>query len=241
MIKRLLNLIKGFFGMFLKGMEKNNPEALLELEKENLRKTIANFNDGLANHAGLVEKLSAQSKKLQTEEDDLRKKIAALLQAGKRDLAGQLAVRLQTVDTEGNNISLQFAECELQYKELIKTRDLSVKAAKDKIEEISRGMNDLKVKKAAAELTEMANGMVSKIGSGADSLDRIGTLVEEERNKAAGRLRVAKDSSDMTMIAELEAANNTSAEIALAQFEAEMGMASPTTLPSPSKVGVMSA
>jgi len=74
MINRLINLFKGFLGVFIKGMEKNNPEVLLELEKENLRKTIANFNDGLATHAGLVEKLSAQSKKLDIEENDLRKK-----------------------------------------------------------------------------------------------------------------------------------------------------------------------
>ena len=227
MLQRLINLFKGFLGLFIKGMEKNNPEALLELEKENLRKTIANFNDGLATHAGLVEKLSLQSKKLEIEEADLRKKVAALIQAGKMEIAGQLAVRLQAVDAEGNNISAQFVECETQYKELIKARDLSVKAAKDKIEEISRGMNDLKVKKAAAELTEMANGMVSKIGSGADSLNRIGTIIEEERNKAAGRLRVAKDSSDMSAIAELETASKTSAEIALAQFMAESNIVLP--------------
>lgn len=224
MINRLLNLFKGFLGLFIKGMEKNNPEALLELEKENLRKTIANFNDGLATHAGLVEKLSAQAKKLDAEEKDLKLKVTSLIQAGKRELAGQIAVRFQAISKEHDDVQAQFAECETQYKELIRARDVSVKAAKDKIEEISRGMNDLKVKKAAAELTEMANGMVSQIGSGADSLDRIGTIIEEERNKAAGRLRVAKDSGDMSRIAELEAANSTNAEIALAQFEVEMGL-----------------
>ena len=34
MFKRLSNLIKGFFGMFVSGLEKKNPEALLEVEKE---------------------------------------------------------------------------------------------------------------------------------------------------------------------------------------------------------------
>ena len=41
------------------------PEALLEVEKENLRKQIANYNKGLAAHAGLCEKLMAQVKKLE--------------------------------------------------------------------------------------------------------------------------------------------------------------------------------
>ena len=48
MFSRLGNLIKGFFSLFISGIEKRNPEALLELEQENLRKQIANFNQGLA-------------------------------------------------------------------------------------------------------------------------------------------------------------------------------------------------
>ena len=57
MFKRIGNLIKGFLGLFIGGIEKRNPEALLDVEKENLRKQISEFNKGLATHAGLVEKL----------------------------------------------------------------------------------------------------------------------------------------------------------------------------------------
>ena len=63
MFKRLANLIKGFFSLFIGGLEKKNPEALLENEKENLRKQIAEFNQGLVTHAGLVERLISQVKK----------------------------------------------------------------------------------------------------------------------------------------------------------------------------------
>jgi hypothetical protein len=52
MFKRIANLFKGFLGLFVSGLEKANPEALLEVEKENLRKQIANYNQGLASHAG---------------------------------------------------------------------------------------------------------------------------------------------------------------------------------------------
>jgi phage shock protein A len=218
-MKRLLNLIRGFFALFIGGIEKNNPEALLENEKENLRKQIANFNGGLAIQAALVEKLSAQAKKLSVDEDDLRAKIPVLLQAGKRDLAAQLALRLQTVDKEHDEVLAQLEAAEKSYKDLTRARDVSVKAAKDKMEALGRGINDLKVKKATAELTEMANGMITSLGSSGDSLERITTLVEDERNKAAGRLRVAKDSVSFAEIDELEATNQTMAELALAQFE----------------------
>ena len=51
MFQRLVNLFRGFLGLFISGMEKSNPEALLEVEKENLREQISRYNDGLASHA----------------------------------------------------------------------------------------------------------------------------------------------------------------------------------------------
>lgn len=239
-MKRLLNLIKGFFGLFVSGLEKNNPEALLELEKENMRKQIASFNNGLEEHAGLVESLAAQAKKLDSEENDLRLKVKALIQAGKRELAGQLAVRLDAIDKEHDEVLERLTTSEQKYKELTKARDLSVKGAKEKMEKLSRDIKGMKMDTAAANLTEMANGMISQIGTGADNMNRISEIVDAERNKAAGRLRVAKDSADFSQIAEMEAADHTMAEIALAQFEAEMGIVSPTVSAAPvSKVGVM--
>ncbi|MFP5247430.1 MAG: PspA/IM30 family protein, partial [Thermoanaerobaculia bacterium] len=100
MFKRLGNLIRGFFGLFISGMERRNPEALLEVEKENLRKQIANYNQGLAAHAGLCERLMTQIRKLEGEERELRAKAAANLRAGNRDAAGNYALRLQTVQRE---------------------------------------------------------------------------------------------------------------------------------------------
>src|SRR5258706_13528340 len=95
MFKRIGNLIRGFFGLFVSGLEKQNPEALLEVERENLRKQIAQYNQGLAAHAGLCERLIAQVKKLEIEERELRAKTTALLRADSRDAAGQKAFRIQ--------------------------------------------------------------------------------------------------------------------------------------------------
>src|SRR6185369_14992729 len=64
MFRRIANLIRGFFSLFIGGIERQNPEALLEVEKENLRKQIANYNQGLAAHAGLCERLMTQVRKI---------------------------------------------------------------------------------------------------------------------------------------------------------------------------------
>src|SRR6187397_3567166 len=100
MFSRIANLFKGFLSLFVSGVERRNPEALLELEQENLRKQIAQYNQGLASHAGLCERLMSQVKKLENEERDLRAKAVANLRAGNRNAAGQYALRLQTVQRE---------------------------------------------------------------------------------------------------------------------------------------------
>jgi len=61
----MVNIFKGLLGSLVGGVEKKVPHALLDVEKENLRKSLSEFNKGLAAQAGQVENLGAQVKKLQ--------------------------------------------------------------------------------------------------------------------------------------------------------------------------------
>ena len=224
MFKRLANLIRGFFGLFISGVESRNPEALLEVEKENLRKQISNYNEGLAAHAGLCERLMTQIRKLEAEERELRAKAAANLRANNREAAGNYALRLQTVQRELAENRTQLEQAETTYKELIKARDVSVRAAQAKIEALKNSLSDLKIKKATAELTEMASGMITSIGGSGDTLDRLQTMVEEEREKAAGRARVARDSLNTTDFLVKDEEQKALADQALADFAAKEGL-----------------
>ena len=224
MFKRIGNLFKGFLGLFIGGIEKRNPEALLEVEKENLRKQIAEFNKGLATHAALVEKLISQTKKLDKEETELRAKTTANLKAGNRQVAGEYAIKLKSVDKEHDEMLAQLEAAEIRYKELVKARDVSVTTAKKKIEDLARNIDDMKVQKAMAELNEMASGMITSIGGSGDTLNRLEGMVEDERNLAAGRARVAKDSIDMGDINMQAAEEEALAEMALADFAAAEGI-----------------
>ena len=82
MFRRIANLFRGFLSLFIGSVERQNPEALLEVEKENIRRQIANYNQGLAAHAGLCERLMTQVKRLEQEERELRAKTTANLRAG---------------------------------------------------------------------------------------------------------------------------------------------------------------
>src|SRR6201993_1182404 len=225
MFRRLSKLVRGFFSLFISGLERQNPEALLEVEQENLRKQIGQYNQGLATHAGLCEGLIAQVRRQENEQRDLRAKVTAHLRAGNRETAGQYAVRLQTVERELEENRGQLEQAEKTYKDLIKARDVAISTARSKIESLKSGINDLKMKRALAELTEMASGMITSIGSSGETLSRLEGIVEEERSKAAGRVRVARDTLDTSGIQVKEAEQKALADQALADFAAKEGIA----------------
>lgn len=224
MFSRIVNLFKGFLSLFIKDLEKRNPEALLELEQENLRKQIASYNQGLANHAGLAERLMSQVRKLETEEKELRARTTAHLRAGNKEAAGQHALRLQTVARELEENRAQMESAETTYKDLVRARDVAVSAARAKIESLKGAINDMRMKTAMAEMNEMAAGMIGNIGGSGDTLNRLHEMVEEERTKAAGRARVSRDAIDMNDINVKEAEQKALADQALADFAAAEGI-----------------
>lgn len=224
MFQRLANLVRGFFSLFISGLERQNPEALLEVEQENLRKQIGQYNQGLATHAGLCERLISQVRQLENEQRDLRARTGANLRAGSRDAAAQLALRLQTIERELDENRTQLEQAEKTYKDLVKARDVAISTARQKIESLKAGISDMKMKRAMAELTEMASGMVTTIGASGETLDRLSTIVEEERTKAAGRVRVARDSMDMSGVEVKESEQKALADQALADFAAKEGI-----------------
>lgn len=224
MLRRFLNLLRAFGNLFVTGLEKRNPEALLALEQENLRTQIASYNRGLAAHAGLAERIMGQVRKLEAEQRDMRAKATAHLRAGNKQAAGQYALRLQTVERELEENRSQLAQAETTYKDLVKARDVSVQAARAKIEALKGALTDMRMKQAMAEMNEMAAGMVSEIGGSGDTLNRLHEMVEEQRTQAAGRARVARDAIDMSQVVVKEAEMEALADQALADFAAKEGI-----------------
>ena len=196
MFSRIANLFKGFLSLFVSGLERQNPKALIEAEKENLRAQIARFNENLANHAGLRERLLRQVKNLEAQERDLAAKAAANLKVGNRNAAGQYALQLKTVKEQLEENRKQLEAAETTYKKLVKSRDVSVRDAQDKIEKLKRMMTETEMLEAQAELQEMATGMVTSIGGSGDTLNRVEEYLTERRDKAAGRARVAASTID---------------------------------------------
>jgi phage shock protein A len=229
MLKRLGRLLRGFLSLFITGLEKQNPRALIEEEKENLRAQIAKFNDNLATHAGFIEKLIRQSKELEAREKELTAKITANIKVGNRSVAGQMALELQTVKSQLEEIRQQMTEAEDTYKKLVKSRDVAVQEAQAKIEKLKRLLSETEMMEAQAELQEMATGMISSIGGSGDTLNRVEEYLNERHDKAAGRSRVASSSIDIKGVELKEAEQSALADQALAEFESAYGMTTPAS------------
>jgi phage shock protein A len=227
MFKRIATLFRGFLSLFISGIEKQNPKALIEAEKENLRKQISRFNDSLATHAAFIERLMRQIKDLEKKEKDLTAKIAANLKVGNRGPAGQMAMELQTVKAQLEENRQQMDTAEETYKKMVKSRDVAVQESKAKIEKLNRMMSEAEMLEAQAELQEMASGMISEIGGGGDTLNRVEEYLSERRDKAAGRARVASSNIDIKDVELKQAEQEAMAEMALTEFEAAYGFKTP--------------
>jgi len=226
MFNRIGTLIRGFFSLFISGVEKANPAALIEAEKENLRKQISRFNDNLASHAGFVERLLRQIKNLEQTEKEITARVAANIKVGNRAVAGQLALELQTIKSQLDENRGQMEAAEETYKKLLKTRDVAVSEAHAKIDKLKRLMSETEMMEAQAELQEMAKGMIGNIGGSGDTLNRVEDYLNERRDKAAGRARVASSTIDTSNIEMKEAEQNALAEQALSDFEMAYGIKS---------------
>lgn len=224
MFRRLANLVRGFFSLFVSGIEKANPRALIEAEKENLRHQMARFNENLANHAAFVERLMRQVKNQESEESKLAAKAAAHLKVGNKRAAAQFALQLKTTREQLEENRSQLVSAEETYKKLIKSRDVAVREAQGKIESLKRMLSETEMLEAQAELQEMAAGMISEIGGSGDTLDRVEEYLTERRDKAAGRARVAGSGIDTSKVELLEAEQEALEDQALAEFASAYGL-----------------
>ena len=165
----------------------------------------------------------------------------AHLRAGNKSAAGQYALRLQTIDAQLEENRKQLEQAETTYKNLVRARDVAVQTARSKIESLKGAINDMRMSQAMAEIHEMASGMISSIGGAGDTLNRLHDMVEEERTKAAGRARIARDSVDMSDVDIKESEMNALADQALADFAAKEGISIPGEAAAPAAPRTMSA
>ena len=231
-VLRIRRLFAAITGHAVTELEASHPEAVLDYEREQLRVQIAHYNRNLAGHAGLCERLRTRAAYLEKEEAVLNKRIGRFLGTDKRGRAADLALRLETCQQERGEISGQLEQAEETYRNLVKSRDAAIDTARAKLEALKRTISAVKVQRAMAELTEMSAGLQGGIGLCEGTLERVHEKLEEQREMAVGRARVAQEGIDPAGLEEDEEEREALAEQALQRFEAQREAAEGATAPA---------
>ncbi len=227
MWKRLSKIFKGFLSLFIKGIEASNPKALIEAEKEALKEKVAKFNQNLARQAGIVSRLERLVTEGTARENELVAKTQANLKAGNREIAGKYAMELKNLRQQIEGYRASLKDAKKAYEDLLKTKDITVREARAKLDELTRKLSTVEMKEAEAELREMSQAMVTEIGSDGDTISRIQESLDERLEEATGKAMVAKDSLDITEVQMKESEMQALEQQALAEFAASSGIEMP--------------
>ena len=232
-MSRLSRLVRGFFGLFISGLEESNPEALMEAARQDFRDKMAQYNLALAQMAGVAERLKNQIKSKTTRAQELERRILANHQAGNLELAGTLARELQELKADLTTDTAELQETENAYQGNLRQAKLVQKEFEEKVNRLQKQLSQVKIKEAQAEAAAALSSVAFKVGDLGDSMKTVEEVLTKRYERSAGKARVAADLVDMGKIQEKEAERKALEQSALAEFLASQGIQSPASTESP--------
>ncbi len=227
MFARIGRLFRGFLGLFISGIEEQNPEALMEAARQEFRTKMTQYNLALAKMAGVAERLKAQVRQKATRAQELERRILANHRAGNMELAGSLARELQELKGDLTADTQELSETEEAYQANLRQAKLAQQEFEDKIRKVDKQLSMVKIKEAQAEAATALSGVGFKIGDLGDTMKTVEEILQKRYEASAGKARVAKDMVNMEQIQEKENERKALEQNALAEFLASQGIQTP--------------
>jgi phage shock protein A len=221
---RIGRLFRGFFGLFISGLEERNPEALMEAARQEFRDKMAQYNVALAQMAGVAERLKNQIKSKTARAQELERRVLANHQAGNMELAGALARELQELKADLTTDTQELQETENAYQSNLRQARLGQKEFEEKIQRLQKQLSQVKIKEAQAEAAAALSSVAFKVGDLGDSMKTVEEVLTKRYERSAGKARVAADLVDMNQIQEKENERKALEQAALAEFLANQGI-----------------
>jgi phage shock protein A len=230
---RIGRLFRGFFGLFIRGIEERNPEALMEAARQEFRDKMAQYNLALARMAGLAERLKSQIKAKTVRAQDLERRILANHHAGNMELAGSLARELQELKADLTTDTSELNETEEAYQSNLRQAKVVQKEFEDKVRGLEKQLSQVKIKEAQAEAAAALGNAAFKVGDLGDTMKTVEEVLAKRYEVSAGKARVAKDLVDMDKVQEKESERKALEQAALAEFLASQGIQAAPAVESP--------
>ncbi|MFN8573781.1 MAG: PspA/IM30 family protein [Gemmatimonadaceae bacterium] len=226
--------IRAFFNKLANLLWESDPHAILQLEVDQATQQIQVAREGLERYRGLVERVSMQVAAAKQNAQRLESQIKAHLQAGNREVAGQLAIQLQQVKQDQAANEQQLAmHTDAYNNNLLKLQQgqKDIAALRQKAQKLKA---DLEMAKAEAEIARVAEAVSeTAIPNFSTKIGQATELMEEQIAKHRGAARVAADMSSRGVedIKAQQAAEAALGENLLKQFEVELGLVNAESAP----------
>ncbi|MBI2923759.1 MAG: PspA/IM30 family protein [Planctomycetes bacterium] len=224
MFGRLWNLVRGFFGLFVSGLEKANPRAMLEAEVLAFQEAVGQYNTNLAKQAGMVERLREQIKRQKKELDNLTARVTANYAAKNMEEAGRAALAAKQLKSDLTENEAQLVSADEMYRNLNRQRDVYVKEAQRRIEAIKQKLSKAEMAESQAKLAEIASATAFNLSGTGANLERLESNLDERIADASGKARVAQDSMKSGGWVMKEEEQKALEAQALNEFAASMGL-----------------
>jgi phage shock protein A len=224
MFGRIGRLLRGFFGLFISGLEEANPEALMESARQEFRTKMTQYNLALAKMAGVAERLKVQVNSKAIKAQDLERRILANHRAGNMELAGSLARELQELKADLTVDTQELKESDEAYQMNLRQAKVAQREFEDKVRKLEKQLSQVKVKEAQAEAASALSSVAFKVGDLGDTMKTVEEVLQKRYEVSAGKARLAKDLVDIEGVTEKENERKALEQVALAEFLATQGI-----------------
>lgn len=233
MWNRFRRAMRSFIGFFVSSME--DPELILEQNIRDMNDQVPKMNESIAMVRANVTLLEKENAKYKQEVSELSAKVKAAIQAGRDDIAGQYATRLQM-----DKSALARNENQLTTARAAYEKALSVKKAfmREKERKTAEAMNAIRDARRSKWQAKVADAMESFEVAGIDAThDEMVRKVDEQAAVNEARMQMALESVDHKAMELEEDAEKIQAQELVKQFKVEMGISTPAPVGESSPAG----
>ena len=227
---KLWRSIKAQFNKLGNAFASIDPVAQMQLEYDSAVEQLKEGRVGLEQYRALVERVTRQVENDAKQVNEIKVTIKHYLKAGDRETASRYALQLERAGKGLDENESQLALHETSYEDNL----AKIKRATRRLGEIRNKITkydaELKMSRAEAEMAQLATSFNFDVTT---DFGQIEAVIQDRIDRNRGKARVASDMSHKG-IADIEAEERMEealAEQALAEFEVELGLATPETTP----------
>ncbi len=208
-----------------------DPIAQMQYEYDQAVEQLKDGRQGLEQYRALVERVGRQAAGNRQQVQSLEAKVKAYLSAGDRDTAARYALELQKAKNETTENEQQLKMHEEAYQNNVTKVLHATKKLGEVREKIQKYDAELKMSRAEAEMAELAHSFNFNVTTDFGQAEQ---MIQDKISLNRAKVRVAADLSGegLADIKAEQAMEKSMADQALREFEIQMGMVTPETVPA---------